>query len=295
MSPCVFGMSKRFWDFYPSWEEAEAAWDERSTQASAQVSLKAPVALPTIPPMVAEGSMRWNGIRYLVRKTGVRRLFDLFISHPIRYTWCFLRSVMSSQPYRQEDDLFFFGVRCEEELLALMARSDVLLVVGMSYCQKPIECPGGRFSGECSADLDNPICRQCLIGKSLHALPREKTVVTVIPTINEIGTHILDIIHAFPSHQILFVISACQMALEMFKDFGNMVGIKGVGIRLGGRVCTTMHAFILSEQGVKPGLTVVRPSAQRRLFSLLRHWRTVRQQECGSADQGKECGGEVRP
>ena len=69
------------------------------------------------------------------------------------------------------------------------------------------------------------------------------------------------------------------MALEMFGDFGNMVGMKGVGIRLGGRICNTMRAFALSEEGVKPGLTVVLPEAERRMLDLLKFWRQARVQE----------------
>ena len=42
-----------------------------------------------------------------------------------------------------------------------------------------------------------------------------------------------------------------------------MVKIKGVGVRLDGRICNTMQAFALSERGIKPGLTVVLPETQK--------------------------------
>jgi hypothetical protein len=115
----------------------------------------------------------------------------------------------------------------------------------------------------------------------MHSLPHSKTIPVVIPTINAIGNHVLEVIKAFPKHQVLFVITACEMALEMFGDFGNMVGVKGVGVRLGGRVCNTMRAFALSEEGVKPGLTVVLPPAERRMLDLLRFWSEARIQESG--------------
>jgi hypothetical protein len=60
------------------------------------------------------------------------------------------------------------------------------------------------------------------------------------------------------------------MTLEMFGDWGNMVGARGLGVRLDGRICNTMKAFELSEAGIKPGLTVVLPETQTRLLSLIR-------------------------
>ena len=56
--------------------------------------------------------------------------------------------------------------------------------------------------------------------------------------------------------KLLFLITACEMSLVMFADYGNMMGAKGIGIRLDGRICNTMRAFHLSERGIKPGLTV---------------------------------------
>ena len=60
------------------------------------------------------------------------------------------------------------------------------------------------------------------------------------------------------------------MTLEMFGDLGNMVGIQGIGVRLDGRICNTMRAFELSEQGIKPGLTVVLDGAQEKILQLIK-------------------------
>ena len=73
--------------------------------------------------------------------------------------------------------------------------------------------------------------------------------------------------------KILFIITACEMTLEMFGDWGNMVEIQGIGVRLDGRICNTMKAFELSEEGIKPGLTVVLPHTQRRILNLLQSLR----------------------
>ncbi len=69
------------------------------------------------------------------------------------------------------------------------------------------------------------------------------------------------------------MITACEMTLEMFGDWGNMVGVKGIGVRLDVRICNTMKAFALSENGVKPGLTVVLEETKQKMLDLIRHVR----------------------
>lgn len=282
-------MEHRFWDRYPSWDVAEAAWDAQAARAADTSRLRTQ-AMPSSPPAIGpgEGSMRWNGLRWVLRNGGGRRLLRLWLRHPVRYSWRFFCSMMKKKPYCQEGDFFFYGVKSEAELCERLAADDALLIVGCSYCQKPFECPCGRFSDGCTAALDNPVCQQCTIGKVRHALPKGRTIPLVIPTINDIGTHVSAIIDAHPSSKIFFIIAACQMALEMFGDLGNMVGIEGVGIRLGGRVCNTMRAFALSEEGIKPGLTVIDPSTQRRLLDVVRFWRArTRGEEAAGAEQGE--------
>lgn len=270
-------MKERFWDRFQSWDDAETAWDAIAAQAKAQTPLNIPSFIPSIASQ--ERFLRWKAARWVMRKDGGFRLLRFLFRHPVRYLRRYLCSVMKKKPYRTEGDLYFYGVKTIDEMHALMQREDALLIVGFSYCEKPHECPCGRFSEGCSADLSDQVCQQCFIGKVMHSLPHSKTIPLVIPTVNAIGVHILEVLQAFPNHKVLFLITACEMALQMFGDFGNMVDIQGIGIRLGGRICNTMRAFALSEEGVKPGLTVVLPSAQRHMLDLLRFWRNARLQE----------------
>ena len=78
-----------------------------------------------------------------------------------------------------------------------------------------------------------------------------------------------------PDRKILFLITACELTLEMFGDWGNMVQIQGIGVRLDGRICNTMRAFELSERGIKPGLTVVVEETHQRMLQLIRKRRDV--------------------
>ena len=104
----------------------------------------------------------------------------------------------------------------------------------------------------------------------MHAITPKQTIPLFIPTIRYVGGKIFEIVHQHPGKPILFMITACEMTLEMFGDWGNMVNIKGLGIRLDGRICNTMKAFELSEQGIKPGLTVVLDETQKAILQLIR-------------------------
>ena len=272
-------MREKFWDQFQTWDEAEAAWDTASQWAAASCPLRT-VSSPLVAAIApGEKGLRWKGLRWVVRKDTSLQLIRRLLRHPFRYAFQYLRSIFRGLPYQRTEDLFLYGITSPKEMKELMKREDAVLVVGFSYCQKPHECPCLRFSDACIHSLDSPVCRQCSIGKAMHALPRKATIPVIVPTINAIGKTILETIDAFPNKRILFVITSCEMALQMFGDMGNMVGVSGVGIRLGGRVCNTFRAFTLSEEGIKPGLTLVSPSACHHLFDLLRSWREARQQD----------------
>ena len=264
-----------FWDRYQSWDEAEAAWDAAARQAAAEFPLKT-AANPSSPAIVpGETHLRWRGLWWVIKKDTRFQLIRRLLRHPFRYALGYLRSAIGGPPFRQDGDLFFYGIDGLDAMKRLIREKETVLLVGFSYCQKPHECPCGRFSDGCIHSLDSLVCRQCVIGKAAHALPSAQTIFVIIPTINAIGAAVLEA--AQSNKQVAFIITSCTLALEMFSDMGNMAGVRGVGIRLGGRVCNTFRAFELSEEGVKSGATTLLPSAQRFLFDLLRTWREAKQ------------------
>ena len=96
-----------------------------------------------------------------------------------------------------------------------------------------------------------------------------KAKILYIPTIHYIGEEIFKAVHENPKRPVYFLITACEMTLVMFSDWGNMVKAKGIGVRLDGRICNTMRAFKLSEEGIKPGLTVVLDETKQKVLQLL--------------------------
>lgn len=264
----------KIWNSGASWEEAEKRWDAGSDAACAAQPIK---TLKNIPKMVgiteeAARGLKWKSIKYLLSHDPTKIFPRHFFKAPLKYTYRWIKSALKKKAYRRDEDFFLYGVESVEEFQELLKEENVLLVIGFSYCHKPFECPSGRFTAECIHDPEHPVCRQCFIGKSVNALPvHKKNILPLfIPTIHYIGEKMFEVAENNPDKKILFLITACELTLEMFGDWGNMVGARGIGVRLDGRICNTMKAFELSEQGIKPGLTVVLPHTQERVLELIK-------------------------
>lgn len=260
------------WQSHSSWDEAEAAWEVASAEAARLHPLKSLKQMPSmtgITPETAKG-LKWKSMKWMVLKDHDRKILKGFLKHPFKYGWRLIKSLVQPKPYLRDGDFFLYGVNNVAAFKQLLKQPDRLLIVGFSYCHKPFECPSGRFTEHCRADLESPVCRQCFIGKTIHALPEKQVKALCIPTIHYIGGKIFELIDQYPDKQLLFIITACEMTLQMFGDWGNMAGIKGIGVRLDGRICNTMKAFELSEEGIKPGLTVVLPPTQKRVLDIIK-------------------------
>lgn len=262
----------KMWDQHSSWQEAEETWDAQARQAELIAPLKKLKNLPDMPGMTPETAknLKWKSLKWMVTQDHNHKILKHIVRSPLKYLWRYLKSLFKKKSFSRDEDFFLYGVRSLEEFKSLLQETHHLFVLGFSYCHKPFECPSGRFTDQCVNDGAHPVCQQCFIGKSVHACPAKNTVPLFIPTVHYIGGKIFDLIADHPDKRIIFMITACEMTLEMFGDWGNMVDIRGVGVRLGGRICNTMRAFELSEQGIKPGLTVVLDATQKKMLHFLK-------------------------
>lgn len=280
----------KMWSPEKSWEENEADWDKMALKAAATHPIKTLKQLPNMPGITPEtaNNLKWKSLWWMIARDEKWKIFRHFMRHPLRYGWMLLKSMIKKKPYLRDDDFFLYGINSVDEFESYLAKPDALVVVGFSYCHKPFECPSGRFTDRCIHDSANVVCQQCFIGKVVHALPETSTIPVFIPTIHYIGNKIFEIVHTNPTKQILFLITACEMTLEMFGDWGNMVNIKGVGVRLDGRICNTMKAFELSEAGIKPGLTVVLPHTQKRILKLIKSLKAAQQHRSSTYERFRD-------
>lgn len=254
-----------------------SSWEERAKRAAAILPIKALSHLPSMPG-ITKKTAKWlktKSLFYLLRHDKNKIFQRYFWKRPFKYGLALLKSYVSKTPYTREGDLFFYGVKNLTHFKEVMLKKDLLLVVGFSYCHKPFECPSGRFSSECIHSLENLVCQQCFIGQMVHSLPPKNVIPLFIPTIHYIGEKMFEIIENNSDKNVLFLITACELTLHMFADWGNMLDVQGIGIRLEGRICNTLKAFELSENGIKPGLTVVLPETQKIMLDLIRHFRDL--------------------
>lgn len=254
------------------WQKRRKELEANEKEAKKHLQLKGFKTLPRMPGITADTrkNLHLKSIVYMLRHDKGFKILRNVLKKPFKYPFRFIRSFFNKQSYIRENDFFFYGIKSESEFSDLLNKDNSLLLVGFSYCHKPLECPSGRFNDQCANKSDSPICQQCFISKSINLLPNNKVTPLIIPTVHYIGNAVFDISHQNPDKQILFIITACEMTLEMFGDWGNMVNIKGIGVRLDGRICNTMKAFELSESGIKPGLTVVLPKTQEKILELIK-------------------------
>jgi len=263
------------WNRYSTWQEAEKVWDEGAKNVALEQPIKKVAVMPSIPGMTDDTAknLKWKSLKWMILKDEGWQVTRFVLKRPFTHFFRFVKSLLSKKSFVRSGDFYYYGIQSEDDFKKLLEKENCLLVVGFSYCEKPFECPSGRFTDECIHDAEHPVCRQCFIGKAMNTLPKENTISLFIPTIHYVGRKMFEVIAANPDRSITFLITACEMTLEMFGDYGNMAGVKGIGVRLDGRICNTMKAFELSERGIKPGLTCVLPETKQRIFDLLSFWR----------------------
>jgi len=262
-------MSKHF-DQYTSFSKAEKEWDKKADQAKKSNPLKVLKNNPKMPG-ITKSTARFLKVKslYYMIKDDHGRTFPFIKKKPFTYAFSLLLSYLKKKPFIQEGDFYLYGIKSIDEFEKKLSDENTFFLLGFSYCHKPVECPSGRFTDQCIHDTQNPVCKQCFIGKSIHACTEKNTKVVIIPTVHYIGQKVFETLEKQKDKEVIFLITACEMTLKMFADFGNMVKVKGIGVRLDGRICNTMKAFELSERGIKPGLTVVLKDTQKKFLHFL--------------------------
>jgi len=253
------------------WKESEACWDKQAVIAKKTCPIQEHASTSKVLFIVPgeQRFLRLRGATWLFFRKGGFRFIRHFLFHPFSCLFRYLRAFVKKS-CEQQDDYFFYGTTSVKHFINLF--EDSILLVGFSYCQKPLECPSKRFTSDCAADFSSLICQQCIIGKAKYLFKSDRAFITIIPTVKDIANTLLDLKGRFPSRRILFLIATCELAMRMFAEFAAALGVQGIGIRLHGRFCNTQTAFKLSERGIKPGRTSFEGDAETQFFSLLQEW-----------------------
>ena len=276
-APAPSAVPVRLWEKYSTWESADTAWENNARQLSVNSPIKTQAARPDLPGIRPKTRkfLRFKALFYLLSHDEDRVFIRYYFTRPIRYGLAILRSYLRKQPVKRDGDFYLYGLQSVDELKPLLAKPGSILCIGFSYCHKPLECPSGRFTDQCQHDQKDPVCGQCFIGKCMHSMPAERSVPIIIPTVHHIGEKMFEQVAKHPKQEVTFIITACELTLEMFADWCNMIGTRGLGIRLDGVICNTMKAFEASEIGIKPGLTIVLNDTKKKIMELIAYRREV--------------------
>jgi hypothetical protein len=254
-----------------SFNEKLRIWNQKEEALKKSSPLKTLKSLPNMPGITKETAkgLKWKSLVYLLKHDKNKIFKRFFLKRPFTYGFRLLFSYLKGKSFERLEDFFFYGLKNEEEFRKKLENPEALFVLGFSYCHKPFECPSGRFSDQCQRDPNHNACGQCFIGKCCNLLPKKAFIPVFIPTVHYIGEKLFEITHQNPGKEIVFLITACELTLKMFGDWGVILEAQGIGVRLDGRVCNTMEAFNLSEGGIKPGLTVVLDQTKEKILELL--------------------------
>lgn len=275
----------KFWRGYDSWSQAEQAWDARAAEFAGQLPLKTFRKNPKLPGIRPNTRrfLAWKSLSYLHRHDRSGKLRRYFWRHPLRHGVGLLKNLLRGRTYDRDGDFFLYGIADVADFVRRLEQPNAVLVVGFSYCHKPFECPEGRFTDQCSHDPNSPVCGQCFIGKAVHSLPEVRVIPLFITTVHYIGEQMIAARAVWPGHDVLFLIIACELTLEMFGLVGCAVGLEGIGVRLDGQICNTMKAFAASETGIKPGMAIVTEPTQARIMAILHAFADAAAVEPGNA------------
>ncbi len=253
------------------WKEKEAIWDKNHKQSEASNPLKTIKHLPKTTHITKKTRffLRLKALRYMLKEDQDQLFFKYFLKRPFYHFKNLIFSYLKRRPFVQKEDLFYYGFKDIKTFEKLVQDPETLFIVGFSYCQKPFECPSKRFSDQCMHDPKHPVCSQCFIGKCNFLSDKKNIEFVYIPTVHYIGEKLFEGLEKYKNRKVIFMITSCELCLKMFADWGNMLNIKGLGFRFQGRVCNTMKAFKLSENGIKPGLTLLTEDTQKKFLHFL--------------------------
>ncbi|WP_239923143.1 hypothetical protein [Candidatus Chlamydia corallus] len=211
--------------------------------------------------------LRMKTLAYLASLQDARQLAYSFLKDPSSFARL-AKALIAPKPALQKGNLFFYGCTSVDDIIEELGRPNRIFLIGFSYCQKPRACPKGRFNDACQYDPANPTCTSCSIGTMMRLNARRYHIV-IIPTFIDIAQRLYILKKRYPGFQILFAVTACELSLKMFGDYASVMNLKGMGIRLTGRICNTFKAFKLAERGIKPGVTILEDDGFEALTRIL--------------------------
>lgn len=137
------------------------------------------------------------------------------------------------------------------------------LAIAPGYCQKPFNCPAGRFSPECllPQPCPEPCSLKSLIGSGLRLGAR----VYVMTSALRIGRDLLlpALEKRGPRRILAFV---CPYSLHPFALACLICGLEGTILTFAEGACADYEAWLLADKGLKSEQTTISPEGEKFLI-----------------------------
>ena len=212
------------------------------------------------------------------------------------YGRLFLTAVVLRHPYRTLAGLHAYRHRVLPARLADVAavhvdsRADFLAgladagwVVGMGFCEKPMDppCPSGRFNHRCRL-LEEPAlpalpapCGECRIREIAHHALAAGAALYIMTSAEDIARDLL-LMSMRKAQMAGAVLSVCPYSVPPLSLAMAICGMRGWVLPYARGDCRDFAAWLRADRGVKDERTSPSISAHQRLVALLKEVAAVR-------------------
>lgn len=188
--------------------------------------------------------------KYYIRKPTFKYLWYLFFKDPLRIILNFsihvvpiiLKELVRINKRKEE----FYSDISKDKIVDYFSKGQGFITI--SYCQKPMGCPDGRFSSKCSAKHN--FCNSCYISNLKKRAEKLNLDFYIV-----LGDY--DSVWNILKNQFLkrkkgvFILTVCNMVLNVIKYLSPLFGFNCVIIPFNKGECKTLAAYELSEFGYK--------------------------------------------
>ena len=206
-------------------------------------------------------------MRYYLRKPTFRYLLQLFFKNPFRIifnTLFYLPKVFWINFLNKFNKRDFYADSKIKNVIIDFSKGKGFITI--SYCQKPFDCPDGRFSYKCSASYER--CKRCF-------LYQVKTKCDKLNLDYYIVLGDLDSVWNILSNQFdkylsaSYILTTCNMVLNVVKYISPLFGFTGIILPFNKGSCLTIYAYELSEFGYKNVQTDISDDNKKLLIDIL--------------------------
>jgi hypothetical protein len=204
------------------------------------------------------------------------------------YGRLFLRSVILRHPFRtisgvlsyrrrlrslKQPDIYPIGIKSESGVRDLLSEDNLL--VGIGFCQKPLDppCPAGRFNHQCVL-LEQPVmqtlpeaCMECPIRDTIIRSMQAGASIYIMTSAIDIARDML--LPNFHSPYSCHLIAVCPYSIPPLTLAMTICGLRGLVFAFNRGDCLDYTAWLNADKGTKAEQTFLSSPAQKKLISLL--------------------------